>query len=137
VSNDDDISSAVREFMLAYVRTYEQLEALLVMSQSPDRSWTAQELAQTLKLSLGSADEALRELAHHGVLALEPVPSPAAYRLPASDVSRTIAELGQIYADNRLLIMRVMNENAVERVRTDALRAFSNAFVIRGKENDG
>ena len=130
------ISAELREFMLAHVRTYEQLEALVLLATHADQAWTAQSLGEALKIPLDRAEEALQALASGRVLRAAEA-SPLAYHLSDPEVQRLVRALGQTYERNRLLVMQVMNENALERMRTDALRAFSNAFVIRGRNKDG
>ena len=122
--------------MLAHVRTYEQLETLVLLATHADRGWTAHSVAEALKIPLDAVQEGLRALAGELVLQTS-VDSPPAYRLSDPDVSRIVRSLAQIYAHNRLPVIQLMNENALERMRTDALRAFSNAFVIRGRKKDG
>ena len=122
--------------MLAHVRTYEQLETLVLLAAHTDRTWTAHDVAEALKIPLDAVQEGLRALA--GELVLQATAeSPLTYGIADPDVLRLVHSLAQIYEDNRLLVMQLMNENALERMRTDALRAFSNAFVIRGRKKDG
>jgi hypothetical protein len=132
----EGISAELRDFMRAHVRTYEQLETLLLMVTRPDQDWSADSIAAALKIPIDVARDALRELASDLVLQSNEA-SPEAYRLAGPEVCRIVCSLADVYTENRLLVMRLMNENALERMRTEALHAFSSAFLIRKGKKDG
>jgi hypothetical protein len=48
-----------------------------------------------------------------------------------------VSALARAYADQRLEIMKLISANAIERLRTAAIRAFSDSFLIRRKRRDG
>jgi hypothetical protein len=133
---NSDVDPELRRFMLAHVRTYEQLETLLLLSRQADRHWSAADLASALKIPGDVAQETLRALATDLIVEAAGA-SPEAYRLSSGPACDSVRTLERVYADNPLLVMRLMNENAIERMRTDALHAFSSAFVIRRKKKDG
>jgi hypothetical protein len=57
----------------------------------------------------------------------------------AAGLEMTIARLATVYAARPIEIIRLMTSNAIERVRTAALRTFVDAFVLRkdkDKDND-
>jgi len=131
-----DIAEEVRAFLLAYVHSYEQLETLILLHQHPERDWSAAEVGAELKISTVSAAEALQFLSANLLLERVGLP-PLSYKLSGEDVRRIMRSLAYLYNANRLLVMQLMNANAIERVRTSALRAFADAFLIGGKKKDG
>ena len=54
-------------------------------------------------------------------------------------LDEAIGNLAESYDENRLEVINLMNTNAIERVRTSAMRAFANSFLLGGggKKNDG
>ena len=48
-----------------------------------------------------------------------------------------VSTLAHVVADSRLTVIRIMNANAVERLRTKAARAFSDAFLMRTRRDNG
>jgi hypothetical protein len=44
--------------------------------------------------------------------------------------------LERVYAEQRLAVIKLMSDNAIERLRTGAARAFVDAFLIGRKKND-
>jgi hypothetical protein len=48
-----------------------------------------------------------------------------------------VKDLAEAYGARRLEVMRALSKNAVERVRTSAIRMFADAFLIGRKKKDG
>jgi len=131
-----DISEELRAFLLEYVHTYEQLETLFLLYEHAGQDWTADAVSEQLKIPDALAADTLLELSAN--LVLERVgTSPSSYRLSRSDVRSMVQSLSHLYKEHRLGVMQLMNANAIERVRTGALRAFSDAFIIGGRKKDG
>jgi hypothetical protein len=133
---DDSISADVRAFLLEYVHSYEQLEALILMQQHPTLEWTADSLGEKLRISAESAADALHQLWTKLLLDCTSG-APLRYRLSRADVRSTVQSIADLYAQNRLAVIGLMNANAIERVRTGAMRDFANAFVFGQRKKDG
>ena len=131
---DTSISAELRGFLTDHVRTYEQLEILLLMATDADRSWTARSMSEALKIPYDLAVESLQALAEKSVLQASPT-SEIVFRISSAEAQRHIRSLAEVYSENRLPVMQLLNENALRRMRTDAVRAFSSAFLIRGKKD--
>jgi len=59
-----------------------------------------------------------------------------AYALAPPPRGETLARLVEVYEEQPIEIIKLMSTNAIERVRTAALRAFADAFVLhKGKDN--
>ena len=58
----------VNQFLEAHIDSVEQLEALILMSEDPERAWTAAELSKRLKTSPGSVEIRLAALQRGGLL---------------------------------------------------------------------
>jgi hypothetical protein len=53
-----------------------------------------------------------------------------------AEVRAAVLELARVWEGNRLEVIAVLNAHAMERMRNSALRAFSDAFRLRGPRND-
>ncbi|MGA8708731.1 MAG: hypothetical protein WB646_17295 [Steroidobacteraceae bacterium] len=122
----------MRVFLAEHIESYEQLEILLLLGDERTE-WTAQRLSSHLKISQAMTEAALSELHSRGILEL---PSGASSirctgnaRVPEFEV--TLTRLARVYAERPVEIIRLMTANAIERVRTAALRTFVDAFVLR------
>jgi membrane-bound ClpP family serine protease len=132
------ISDEVRALLVAHVRSHEQLETLLLLHRKRDQEWTVMSVSEALNISASAAAEALSELASGDLVELLHAESvPPRYRAAKTSLGPAVEHLAQAYSENRIELMKVLSANAIERVRTGALRAFADALVIGRKRNDG
>jgi hypothetical protein len=128
-----EIPTDVRDLLREHIETYEQLEVLLRFAGTRDRTWTMPEMTAATGVPAEAVADALARLAASGVLTA----SDDGRRFSSSsDRAASIDALGDAFGRDRLGIMNLMTANALERVRTSALRAFTKAFVL-GKTHDG
>lgn len=120
------------------VASLEQLETLLLLRRTRERTWALDEVAQRLSMPESSIEPCLAELAKHGLLAAEGSAGGRMWQYrPASDVlAALVDELAAVYDERRLEIMRMLSAQALERIRDSAAKAFADAFVI-GRKKDG
>lgn len=130
-----EIPSDLQQFLRDHVETYEQLEILVLLAGAPDRHWPADDIAAALRLDHAVVAEGLAHLERAGVLEASG-PDTARRFAARPDHAAMVARLADVYRRDRLSIMNRMTSNALERVRTSALRAFTSAFLL-GKKNDG
>jgi hypothetical protein len=136
--SEEKIPQDVIALLQEHVHSYEQLEILVLL-----RGWSGEELvdqavAQALGIPVESAAGALRQLAETGVLeSITQSDLQWRYRGPRDDLRPAIDGLAKAYKESRLEVMRLMTVNAIRRMRTGAMRAFADAFVVGKKRNDG
>jgi predicted ArsR family transcriptional regulator len=137
---DADFPVDVEQFLAAELEGYEQLEALLLVSGSATRSFDREEVAAALGIGVDAAAEALEHLYRRGLAALEPTDTGPRFRYTSQDTGReaTIRRLARLYDERRIEIVQRITANAIERLRTAAIRRFSDAFLLRkDKKDDG
>ena len=124
--------------LLNRVDSYEQLEALLFLRSRPSQALTAKEVAAELGASPDEVERALMRLHAMGLLATAVGEMRAHYRFEPADAGsrEAVDHLAEAYSESRLEVMRTMTANAIDRLRTDAVRAFADAFVL-GRKKDG
>lgn len=127
----------VRALLRDVVESYEQLETLLGMATRPGDVWDAAEVARRSRLPLDDAEEVLGKLAAAGLL--QRTEGGGRYRYAPSDaaVAGVVERLAGLYATRPLEVVKVMSGNAIERLRTAAMRTFSDAFLLRRKPPGG
>jgi hypothetical protein len=64
---DDLVPSDVREFLLTYIESVAQLEALLLLMNKPEATWTAASVAAHLYIEESQAREVLERLCASGL----------------------------------------------------------------------
>jgi predicted ArsR family transcriptional regulator len=116
------LTQSVRWLLSEHIFSYEQLEVLLLVHRER-RSWRPEDLARALQLSVEAAGAALEHLEQRGLVEAQ-----------TEDLKVAVEELSKTYTDNRLEVMVAMNENAMKRVRTAAMRTFADSFVWKKKD---
>jgi hypothetical protein len=132
-----EIPADVQAFLRDHIHSYEQLEAAVLFHGDPERWWTEETLAEALRLGPESAAEALAAIGAAGVVDRADVPGAGAQYRAGRACAPIVARLAELYETQRLDVIRLMNENAVHRVRTNAMRAFADAFVFRKGGKNG
>ena len=132
MSTADEVPEDVRAFLTQHVESYEQLQILLLL-QRERTDWTAQGLSERMKVSLPLIAAALASLQSRAVVECGPAScgAPDTGDSPAAALDKTIERLASVYADRPIAVIRLMSANAIERVRTAALRTFVDAFILR------
>lgn len=137
--NPHDVSRELKLFLLGRVSSYEQLETLLLLHRRRDDSFSPQAVAEVLHVSEIVVAEALEHLCRENLLDVQGAGETRVFKYaPASFyLAKLVDQLAEIWNDNHLTVMNVMSSNAIERVRTEALRTFSDAFLLGKKKSDG
>jgi hypothetical protein len=140
----DDISHSpipekVRLFLREEIQTYEQLEALLLLHRDRDRTWSIDAAGAELNISSAALTTALDHLCRRGLLRQMGAGSRSFFQYgPMSpNADEAVQLLARTHKGSRLEIIKLMSANAIERVRTSAIRTFADAFVRRRKQEDG
>ncbi|RYZ07565.1 MAG: hypothetical protein EOO73_11340 [Myxococcales bacterium] len=124
---------SLRVFLREHLSGFEQLHALLCLAGGGERAWSAQDVALAIGLPLDLTESALQELVHTGgLVASSSRGRSAAYTFaPAGAGARElVSELARVYAEQPLAIIRMMNENALARVRSTAAHRLAEAFRL-------
>ncbi|HEY4210779.1 MAG TPA: hypothetical protein VGM84_04830 [Steroidobacteraceae bacterium] len=138
--SESTVTPDVRRLLEQHVESYEQLEIILLMHRTRDVQWNADALGHSLHIPTTSAASALIALHRSRIVSTAPGPNGTSSYVyaptSAADVS-AIDQLSEDYAVQRIEIIKLMNANALLRVRTSALRAFADAFDLRKGPKDG
>ena len=129
-----DRHDAYRDLLRPHVDAFEDLEILLEVSRATYRPAGPADLAARLKMTGGQASGAIDRLTAARVL--EQVNGLVVLGTIDERTRVGLDELQRLADTNRLQVMADMSTNAIERLRTGALRAFTRAFVLK-KDTDG
>jgi Mn-dependent DtxR family transcriptional regulator len=121
--SDELIPEDVRQFILTYIESIAQLEALMLLRREPQAAWNASTVARRLYVDEAQAAEALGQLAAAGLVVAN---DDARYRF--NDRSKELGEIADRLLDlyNRHLIPVTNLVHGKPRVR-----AFADAFKLR------
>lgn len=131
----DPIPDEVRDLLSERIETFEHLEVALLFGRDPNVARKADAIATDLHLPTAVVDDTLDRFASSGLLAKSEGPAGRDYSC-RPEAAATLAALAEAHERDRAAIMQLMTTNALNRVRTSALRAFSSAFLL-GRKRDG
>jgi hypothetical protein len=126
------VTEKVRDFLAEYVDGFQELELLVALVECGG-SATLDELARQSRSSNAELAPAAGRLRAAGVLAAGEARDPL--RVAIDDPR--LGELAELYRRDPVVVLRLLNALAIERVRVGATRAFADAFLIRRRKPDG
>ena len=124
---ESDLTTELQHFIARYILSIEKLEILLLLSGSPEKLWTIDEVFQKIQSSHTSVGQRLKELASEGFLVTEG--ERYRYQPKTEELAKNTEELRQFYRTRRLKVIE-----AVFSKSTEQLRKFSDAFRLRKDE---
>jgi hypothetical protein len=128
------LSDEVRQFILQYINSVDQLEILLLLKQDPTREWTAEEIARTLSTGSDAVASRMAGLASDGLIQRSPKDETRyRYGPRTADLDRTMTQLAQDYPQYRVSIINLIFSKPIDKIRTfaDAFR-----FTKRNEEEE-
>jgi hypothetical protein len=127
-----EIPDDVQAFLRDYIGSYEELEVLLLLYRSRDQWHNLGAITARLRLP-GVSTETTASLVASRLLAVRETAAEAVYAYGPTDpaLENAVTRLAQSYAEAPLAVMKVMTDNAMNRLRVSALQTFADAFVLR------
>jgi hypothetical protein len=136
---NDELGEKTRILLRDFITSFEMLEVFLLLRAAPEQSWTAKSVSARVHVAddlVARALEALhvRRLVHAG-----PPFAPGEFRYgPATaELAEAGEELARDFAERRAAVLSTLSTNAIERLRSGALSAFADAFILGSKRKDG
>lgn len=123
---DEPLPRSAQDFIAKYVVSLEQLEILLLLSESPDRFFTSDEIFRIIQSNQTSIAQRLTTLHEQGLLHREGNPPTYCFRPRSEDLGQSVALMRDLYRERRV---RVIEE--IFKPRTSAAQSFADAFKIR------
>jgi hypothetical protein len=134
----DQIPDVVQRLIREQVRSYDALEVLLLLHRGRAQAWRPADVAAALRLPEDAAGAALADLADVRLLVATSTAGALAFRVDVARVDvAAIEQLAAAWDQHRLAMIKLMNASALERLRTGAARALSDAFLFTKRRNDG
>jgi hypothetical protein len=132
VVDEGGITSRVKQFITDYVESVMQLEVLFLLAEPPKKVWTANELAQQLRIDVVWVEAQLRDMVDKGLAAVEPSGTAFRYAPRTPELAATVTELAHAYTDRRVTVIGLIFSKPV-----DKIRSFADAFRLRKDRSDG
>ena len=133
----DPLRGDTRALLRERIESYEELEMLLALERVRGDSKTAEELSNTVRVPVPFVEQAVRKLEAHGLIerrdgtARDRRDARYTYAPASADLDAAVRALAKAYAQQPIPIIKLMSENAIQRLRSGAARAFADAFILR------
>lgn len=125
----DDLPIHVRYFLQTSIDSIEQLQVLLLLHASPERAWTAQEIATELRSVDTSINTRLKELYKRKILL--PLNENQHQFLPTSPDMQELISV--VVSENQLRPYQIID--AIYSSQDKSIQDFANAFKMRGDKS--
>jgi hypothetical protein len=127
----------LRAFLFEHVEDLEELEILAFLHARREGA-TLAGIADGVRFPVSTVLAVLERLAAQGTVSCSAL-EPAEYRFETSDavVRERFEEVFAAYRTNPSVVMKLMTSNAIDRVRTAAMRRFADSFRLKGPKSNG
>jgi hypothetical protein len=122
------IPEAVEKLIATRIRSVEELEVVLLLHAHAQRSWSVAEIAAELRTSASLVASALGRLKTTEVVIVDG----ERYQL-AGPQTEALQELARCNREHRVEMLVLISAKAIERVRSEALRTFAEAFRFKAR----
>jgi hypothetical protein len=114
-----ELSNELKEFVAGHFHSVSRLEVLLFLSEHRDRVWSADAVGRKLNLNSAAAKEHLDYLAAQGLLKVidGATEERYGYRPSCAELDKTVGQLANAYARQRVAILTMIFANPVDKVR--------------------
>jgi DNA-binding transcriptional ArsR family regulator len=135
----DPLSAEIAALLRERIEDYEQFEILRLLQSDRTASWTVNDIVERLKLNEERIAAGLNELEKGELIRSGQRGNSRRFSFaPATaELGLVVEQLIALYQVQPTEIIKHMSANAIERVRTAALHAFADAFVIRRNKDNG
>ena len=125
------IPEEVRQFVQKYIRSFDQLEVLLLVSALPDRQWSVEDVYNVVRSSPAVVMERLESLATAGIVSRNGQPPVYRYQPKDEKMAHAISALSATYKLSRHRIVELIYAPSRS---DDPVTSFSEAFRFKRKE---
>lgn len=124
--SNESLPAAVRDFLVRYIRSVEELEVLLLVRSDPERWWTPAEVYDSVRSSRPSITQRLEAFTAAGFLT-KSGNEPSVFRYtPDEKLGRALDETAAAYRTWRVRVIETIFAGEV-----DPLKSFADAFKFR------
>jgi hypothetical protein len=135
----EEFPESVKALLREHVTSFEKLELILLLAGQPQQAWTIASLSSRVHVPEDLIVEALDALERARLVGstIEGGQRLVRHAPATAELAHAACELLRIFPELRAAIIVFMNANAIERVRSGAVRTFAEAFILRKDKKDG
>ncbi len=122
----EEIPHAVRRLIVEEIESIAQLETLLLLYRSPERTWTPDQVSIELRIDPRWTAEQLTVLERRGFLSQSSDPPSYRFHAATPEMASAVALLAESYADRRVAVIALIYSRP-----RDPIRLLADAFRVR------
>ena len=123
----DPLPEHVLRFLVDRIESVPHLEALLLMWQSPERSWSLEEIATRVYVGTEAATRVLEDLSRLGMVTVDPgSPTPYRYAPDWEEGRRLMPDVAATYSRQLVRVAQLIHSKA-----SLGVREFARAFQLK------
>lgn len=136
---NDELGEKTRLLLRDFITSFEMLEVFLLLRAHPAEVWTARTTADRVHIAEDLVLRALESLhASRLVQAGGPLaPGEFRYGPDTPALAEAADELARDFTERRAAVLSTLSTHAIERLRSRAMTAFADAFILGKKPKDG
>ncbi len=120
----DDIPAELRAFIAEHIHSVAKLEALLLLQENSQRSWTPGDAARAIYIAETPTAALMLEMHASGlVVPAESPPGSYRYEPKSEQLAHLVSELSRFYRERRVTVITLIHSAPVDKLRT-----FADAF---------
>ena len=133
MADKSPIPAPVRRLIADRIQTADHLLVLLLLFRNPDGWWSAESVAEELRISPRTAANRLEDLASRMLLDARVAETVMfRYKPVSTALDATVGDLARLDAELPSEVMTLIRERATEQIR-----GFADAFRIKREDDDG
>lgn len=123
----------LKRFLFEHVESYEELELIVWLRRQRERDWTAEEAGSELGISTSASRTGLQGLEQRGLVVKGALAGAFRYGPCSLEVAARLAQVDELYRNQRLAVVMLMSVNAIERLRLATLHRFADTLRLRDR----
>lgn len=136
---NDELGDKTRTLLRDFITSFEMLEIFLLLHANAGRIWSAAEVTERVHIGDDLVARALESLSARHLIVGSPALPPGHFQYAPGnrELADAADQLARDHTERRAAVLSTMSTNAIERLRSGALNAFADAFILGGKRKDG
>jgi hypothetical protein len=130
------LPESIHDLLASRIDSFEKLELVCTLAEAPRTTQSMEQLSKALKMPRDEVRQVAMELRAESLVHV--TTGGEVQLLPPTEKDRAaVAELVNLYREDRFAVVKAMGEISLARIRNLASRAFADAFIIGRKPRKG